>query len=253
RSARGAGRRTGRNSAGAGRASPGTRAPGEAVPQLGRSVRLRVIGWLLAASLACQAGLAAEQADFLGAPVSRDARYVADWAVRSGDHHGLPFVIVDKLHSRVFVFDGQARLLGTARALLGLAPGDAGVAGIGARALSTILPEERTTPAGRFVASLDRNAHGDEILWVDYDAAIALHRVAVGVPLERRLQRLASLVAADHRITYGCINVPVKFFLEVVAPAFRRSDGIVYVLPETRPAQEVFGASQALPPVPSGL
>ncbi|MCG2594972.1 hypothetical protein LZ009_19510 [Ramlibacter sp. XY19] len=216
-------------------------------------MRLRALGWLLAAGLACQAGLAAERADFLGAPASSEARYVADWAVRSGDHHGMPFVIVDKLNSRVFVFDRQARLLGTALALLGLAPGDAGVAGIGARALSTIRPDERTTPAGRFVASLDRNEHGDEILWVDYDAAIALHRVAVGVPRERRLERLTSLVPSDHRITYGCINVPVRFFLDVVAPAFRGSDGIVYVLPETRPAREVFGAGQAVPPVPSGL
>jgi hypothetical protein len=118
--------------------------------------------------------------------------------------------------------------------------------------LSTIRPEERTTPAGRFEASLERSLHGDEILWVDYDAAIALHRV-VELPRERRLQRLASKHPAERRITYGCINVPVKFFLEVVAPAFRRSDGIVYVLPETRPARELFGPDKALPPVPSAL
>ena len=36
--------------------------------------------------------------------------------------------------------------------------------------------EERTTPAGRFVASLDRDVHGQEVLWVDYDAAISMHR-----------------------------------------------------------------------------
>jgi hypothetical protein len=116
------------------------------------------------------------------------------------------------------------------------------VPGIGSRKMSTIRPEERTTPAGRFVASMERSLQGDEILWVDYDAAIALHRVIATVPKERRLQRLASQTPADRRITYGCINVPVKFFEQVVIPAFKGGQGIVYVLPETRPPSQVFGS-----------
>jgi len=64
-----------------------------------------------------------------------------------------------------------------AAALLGLALGDASIPGIGDRALSSIRPEERTTPAGRFVAALDRNSHGKGILWVDYDSAVSLHPV----------------------------------------------------------------------------
>jgi hypothetical protein len=62
------------------------------------------------------------------------------------------------------------------------------------------------------------------------------------VPRERRLQRLASPVAAEHRITYGCINVPGAFFEAVVAPLFRDGQGLVYVLPERRPVREVFGS-----------
>jgi hypothetical protein len=153
----------------------------------------------------------------------------------------MPFVVVDKKAAQVFVFDGDGRLLGADTALLGLASGDHSVPGIGTRKISTIRPEERTTPAGRFEASMERSLHGDEILWVDYDAAIALHRVIATVPKERRLQRLASQMPADRRITYGCINVPVKFFEQVVIPAFRNGRGIVYVLPETRSAREVFG------------
>jgi hypothetical protein len=188
----------------------------------------------------------AQQASFGEVRASPDALHIANWAVRSADHHGMPFVVVDKLDSRVYVFDGQGRLLGSASALLGLAQGDASVPGIGNRKMSTIRPDERTTPAGRFAASMERSLHGDEILWVDYDAAIALHRVIATVPKERRLQRLASQAPLDRRITYGCINVPVKFFEEVVIPAFKGGgQGIVYVLPETRSVREVFGSYDA--------
>jgi hypothetical protein len=204
----------------------------------------RLLGAALAgAALALLAPAAAAQGpDFGREAASADAVHVANWALHSADNRGMPFVIVDKRASRVFVFDAQGRLLGAAAALMGLAQGDHSVPGIGDRKMSTIRPDERTTPAGRFVASMERSLHGDEILWVDYDAAIALHRVIATVPKERRLQRLASQAPADRRITYGCINVPVKFFEQVVIPAFRAGQGIVYVLPETRSPREVFGS-----------
>jgi hypothetical protein len=188
---------------------------------------------------------AAQLANFGGERASADATHIGNWVMQSADNHGLPFVIVDKLDSKVYVFDGQGQLLGAAPALLGLAAGDASVPGIGSRKMSTIRPDERTTPAGRFAASMERSLHGDEILWVDYDAAIALHRVITTVPKERRLQRLASTSPQERRITYGCINVPVKFFDQVVLPAFKAGHGVVYVLPETRGARELFGAYDA--------
>jgi hypothetical protein len=196
-----------------------------------------------AAVLCSYAGPAAALlANFGPERASADAQHIGNWVVDSGDNHGLPFVIVDKLDSKVFVFDDKGQLLGAAAALLGLAPGDTSVPGIGTRQMSTIRPDERTTPAGRFAASMERSLHGDEILWVDYDAAIALHRVITTVPKERRLQRLASQNPQERRITYGCINVPVKFFDQVVLPAFKSRPGVVYVLPETRSAREVFGS-----------
>ncbi|GGX19549.1 hypothetical protein GCM10007242_28050 [Pigmentiphaga litoralis] len=169
------------------------------------------------------------------------ARHVADWAVDSGDHGGMPFVIVDKVDAKVFVFDAKGQLRGAASALLGLAIGDDAVPGIGQRPLSSIRPEERTTSAGRFVASLDRNLQGKEILWVDYDTAISMHPVVAGSVKERRADRLSTPSPKDNRISYGCINVPFSFFLSVVSPAFTGTDGIVYVLPETRSARQVFG------------
>ncbi len=173
---------------------------------------------------------------------SRDARHIADWVVDSGDNGRMPFMIVDKIEAKVFVFDADGKLRGAAPALLGLARGDHSVPGIGDRALSSIRPEERTTPAGRFVASLDRNLKGEEILWVDYDTAISLHRVVAGRAADRRQQRLATPTPLDNRISYGCINVPAKFYDHVVTPAFAGTTGIVYVLPETRSIQEVFAS-----------
>ena len=98
--------------------------------------------------------------------------------------------------------------------------------------LSDIRPEERTTPAGRFVASLGYNFKGKDVLWVDYKNAVSLHRVITNNPKERRLERLASPTPLDRRISYGCINVPANFFDNVVKPTFTRTHGIVYVLPE---------------------
>lgn len=127
-------------------------------------------------------------------------------------------------------------------ALLGLARGDNSAPGIGQRKLSSIRPDERTTPASRFVASLGRDINGKEMLWVDYDTAISLHPVVKGTPVERRSQRLDSATPVDNRSSYGCINVPLKFYELLVSPAFTGTSGIVYILPETRTAQEVFGS-----------
>ncbi|WP_188707827.1 hypothetical protein [Polaromonas eurypsychrophila] len=173
---------------------------------------------------------------------SPESRKLADWIVDSANNGNLPFMIIDKVQARVFMFDAQGQLRGADAALLGLAIGDHSVPGIGERKLSSILPAERTTPAGRFVASLDRDIHGHEVLWVDYDTALSLHRVVKGQPKERRAERLASSSPLDNRISFGCINVPVKFYETVVSPSFTGTNGIVYILPETRSAREVFGS-----------
>jgi hypothetical protein len=183
-----------------------------------------------------------KRADFKQESASYEARHLADWVVDSGNNRMMPFVIVDKKEAKVFVFHPDGRIRGAAPALLGLAIGDYAVPGIGDRKMSSIRPEERTTPAGRFVASLGRNLSGVEILWIDYDAAISMHRVVTSKPKERRLQRLLTPTTHDKRISYGCINVPVKFYVNVLSPSFTGTDGIVYVLPETRSARELFGS-----------
>lgn len=180
------------------------------------------------------------RAEFGHERASREARRIADWIVDSADNKGLPFVILDKVDARLFVFNADGRIRGAAAALLGSARGDDSVPGIGDREFADMTPDTRTTPAGRFVSSIGQDTHGQDVVWVDYDAAVAIHRVITTKPAERRLQRLATPTPLDNRISYGCINVPKRFYEKVVAPAFAGTYGIVYVLPETRPAREVF-------------
>ena len=189
-----------------------------------------------------QSGASSRRADFANIEVSQQARDTANWVVDSGDNQGMPFVIIDKMQARVLVFDTHGQLGGTASALLGLAVGDDSVPGIGQRKLSSIQPHERTTPAGRFVASLAPNLKGEEILWVDYPNAIAMHPVVTSNPKERRTERLASSRLQDKRISYGCINIPADFYRRYVSTAFSGTNGVVYVLPETRPNASVFTA-----------
>jgi hypothetical protein len=172
-------------------------------------------------------------------PVSKSAGHFANWVTSSSDSHGMPFVIIDKKNAQVAVYYPDGRLRGAAPALLGLAVGDDTVPGIGQRKLSSIAPAERTTPAGRFTASLGNDLGKKNVLWVDYDDAISLHRV---ITTKQRLHRLATASILDNRISYGCINVPAKFFDTVVEPTFTGTSGIVYILPDVRSILSVFPA-----------
>jgi hypothetical protein len=120
--------------------------------------------------------------------------------------------------------------------------------------LANISPEEHITPAGRFVAALGVNLAGRNILWVEYHAALSLHRVVAGNASEHRQQRLATATALDNRISYGCINVPTEFCESVVRPLFSATIAIVYILPETQSIEDMFfmPPSQALSPAVLG-
>jgi hypothetical protein len=167
------------------------------------------------------------------------ARWLADWVADSNDNKGLPFAILDK-RARVFVFDADAQALGSSLVLLGSATGDDTVAGVGNKALAALHAEERTTPAGRFVAVPGHDETGDDVVWVDYDSSVAMHRVKIVDPKEHRFERIATPTAADKRISNGCINVPIEFYDAVVKPALGRTRTLVYVLPELKSIRQVF-------------
>jgi hypothetical protein len=181
-------------------------------------------------------------ADFGSEMLSPDARHLADWIADSRDNAGADFIIVDKPYARAYVFDAEARLRGASPVLLGFARGDDSVPGIGLRPIAEVRPEERTTPAGRFVAERGRNLRGEDVVWVDYDAAVSMHRVLTTEPSERRLERLATPTVDDNRISYGCINVPVEFYEAYIRPTFATRRAIVYVLPDSKPVRQVFGS-----------
>lgn len=186
-------------------------------------------------------------ADFGDVSPSPDARHVANWVADSRDNANAEFIIVDKRDARVYVFDANARLRGSSPVLLGAARGDDSVPGIGTRPIEEVRPEERTTPAGRFVAERGRNLKGEDVVWVDYDAAVSMHRVRATKPAERRLERLATQTIDDNRISYGCINVPVAFYETYVSPTVATRRAIVYVLPEVKPVQQVFNSYDVAP------
>ena len=160
-------------------------------------------------------------------PVGLAARLSA-----SGDTGGRPFVIVDKAAARVLAFDAGGTLVAQTPALLGMGIGDRSPPGIGTMRLADITPDLRVTPAGRYEAHLGVNLAGHSILWIDYDAALSLHAVVTSNAKERRLERLATASILDNRISYGCINVPAKFFEDTVLRLFGPANGMVYILPE---------------------
>jgi hypothetical protein len=206
-------------------------------------------GLLLLLASACVSAAAADApvrlpVDFAGEPASADARYAAQWVAANADNQGRPFAVVDKRGARLFVFEADGRLRGATSVLLGLGVGDQSVPGIARRDLASLRPHERTTPSGRFVSEPGHNSHGEDIVWVDYNAKVAIHRLRSDAASlrDRRAQRLASTAIEDNRISMGCIVVPVGFYDSVVRPLLGKGYGLVYVLPETRPVESLFGA-----------
>jgi hypothetical protein len=175
---------------------------------------------------------------------SQEAVELGKWILATADAQGLPFIVVDKIAAEVFLFNGGGQLVAITPALLGITPGDDSAPGIGERELSQIPIEDRTTPAGRFIARFGPAAGKQRVLWVDFATAVSLHPVVRGTRKERRLQRLKSPSAEDNRITFGCINVDPLFYSGVLHSLFEDKGGVVYILPEKRHLSEVFPAYQ---------
>ena len=162
---------------------------------------------------------------------------VRDYVVAGGHNAQRQFIVIDKQRARLYVFSADGQLEAESPILLGAARGDFSVPGIGERRLADIKPHEKTTPAGRFFARPGHNLAGEDVIWVDYEAGVSMHRVRATNPAERRLERLASETSLDNRISFGCINVPRQFYERRVRPVFRADGAWVYVIPETMPVE----------------
>jgi hypothetical protein len=179
-------------------------------------------------------------ADFGSEPAGKDAHRLANWVVDSHDNGAKSFAILDKTGAKVFLFDPQGRLEAAAPAILGAAHGDDTVPGIGDKPLKDISLEERTTPAGRFVGMVgESSSRGEDVVWVDYDAAVSMHRI---IKVPERLQAIATPTPDDNRLSYGCINLPDAFYEKALRPAADRTGVVIYILPETRSLEKTFAS-----------
>lgn len=173
-------------------------------------------------------------------PAWADTSQFAARAVAAGDSRGHPFAVIDKVAATLSVYEATGKLMATSPVLLGLAKGDENIPGIGLRPIADIAPHERTTPAGRFDSEPGKTLTGQAIVWIDYDAAVSIHRMRPSSPLEKRPARMASATPKDNRITYGCVNVPADFYDRWILPTLGQKPGVVYVLPEVQAAKKMF-------------
>ena len=215
---------------------------------------LAVIGWLAWADVEQHAPPAAPATfsvipDAGAAPLARPERdtttsgaaaALVERIVAARDNEGASFVVVDKVVTTLYVFHPDGRLAAATPVLLGSALGDDTVPGIGDRPIADVRPEERTTPAGRYMGEMGRNMRGEDVVWVDYDAAVSMHRLLTSNAWERRVERLRSPSPDDNRISYGCINVPADFYVARLRPIFLHARTPIYILPEVRSLDDVF-------------
>ena len=188
-------------------------------------------------------------ADFGVVQPTPAARHMADWVVQRRDNGRMPFMVLDKRDARLYVFEASGRLIDQTPVLLGSAHGDETYPGIGDVPIADVKPYQRTTAAGRFVTRPGLDADHTDVVWLDYDAALAMHRVINKVKSERRLQRLASANPKVRRISWGCINIPIAFFDSYISPVFGKRSGVTYVIPERKTFAAVFEQGGGAPPL----
>lgn len=172
---------------------------------------------------------------------SPEAQRVIAWVSGAHDNRGLPWAVVDKVNATLFLFAPDGTQQAAVPVLIGIMPGDEASPGVGTKTLASLGPAEKTTPAGRYLAKFGLPVAGERVLWVDYATSVALHPIPKDAGArEKRRERMLSPTPDDNRITFGCINVPQAFYTRQLRPTFRRKGGYVYILPDTKPIDEVF-------------
>ena len=147
-----------------------------------------------------------------------DTLQVAGWVLATADHAG-PAVCGRRQTGRPHLCLRSRRPLDRQ---LGRAAGHGPRRPVGARHRPAHAlqpgPGERTTPAGRFDSEPGHNDKGEAIVWIDYDASLAIHRLRPAPAHQRRPQRLDVADRHDNRISLGCVVVPVDFYPSVIQP-----------------------------------
>lgn len=137
---------------------------------------------------------------------SAEVRQLAAWAIRTNDHRGLPFLVIDQVHARLFAFEGNGRLAGSTPILRN--PVD-----------------DELTPAGRFVAESRRSTRAGVIVWANEHDTLSLD----GTPPQPQRDR-DPLAAGFHHHWGSSLHIAGEFYQRHLH-AFRHQASVAYVLP----------------------
>jgi hypothetical protein len=128
---------------------------------------------------------------------SADVRRIAQWAIATQDHAGLPFVVVDPGQARIYAFDPQGHPTGNAAVSI----------------------QTDDVPTGRLVADNIATARGGAIVWAKADAHLAVDTDENGTD-----QPLAPTLRVEPAFWRACLAT------------LRTQPSIAYVLPTTSAA-----------------
>jgi hypothetical protein len=179
--------------------------------------------------------------DFKDSKPSSNVRVVAEWIVLNNDNQGKVFTLADKEAGKIFFFDPQGKLIDSSPALYGYTKGDFLPPGRLSRDTTIDKKSDYITPAGRFETTTSNTKEYG--LVADYlkgsATDLAIHRVYLKKPEQKREARLNSDTGKDNRISKGCINLPEDIAKEVIPML---DDSVVYVIPETIEGKKIHQA-----------
>jgi hypothetical protein len=155
-----------------------------------------------------------------------EVQEVAQWAVASQDHAGLPFVVVDKTQARLFAFDPQGQLLGSTAILSSRPQG--------------VPTPVAAAPTGRFVTDTGLSAHADGIVWVNAGIGFSVYGTPAGQDAGFAPQPWASGDGDNQAVADGTLRVAGDFYREHLSN-LKSQVSVAYVLSQGQPWHEVLG------------
>ncbi len=184
------------------------------------------------------------------ATMSAQAKQVSEIAIHNGDRQ---FILVDKNRSMLFLFqDGKPVFSDTV--LTGISTADRLTPELLAKPFDSPTKDyEKITPAGRYTVSQQYDDLYGTILEINEihgkDWALAIHRVYVGSPKEKRMERLKSATPDDNYVSYGCINIDQEG-IQFLVKALPKKGTPLYILPRDESSTSTFFAKdqKANPP-----
>jgi hypothetical protein len=171
---------------------------------------------------------------------SLQVRRLVSWAIATGDHAGMPFIVIDRAHGRLFAFTPTGRLLGSTPVLTDGSPG----------AGTTV----RTRTASRLVADTWHSRGRDRIVWVNSVSALSVDAMAPAAAPRQGTMGMgwATREVASKRSRDETLHVAEAFYRQYLRPLGKRPS-IAYVLPAAMPAQPSHNGYVLAHPLANGI